>query len=60
MNEKVSSLIKKYRNVSGDFDDNRKFIFNCLSLRPDLTVEEAGLGNISNQILVHETRQIQG
>ena len=45
MNEKVSSLIKKYRNVSGDFDDNRKFIFNSKNLLPNLNVVETQLNN---------------
>ena len=60
MNEKVSSIIKKYRNLSGDYDNNRIFIFNAISLTPDLTVAEAGLGNISNHILVYETGQVKG
>ena len=58
MNEKVSSLIKKYRNVSGDFDDNRKFIFNSKNLLPNLNVVEAQLNN-NALIFVIETGQVK-
>ena len=58
MNEKVSSLIKKYRNVSGDFDDNRKFFFNSKNLLPNLNVVETQLNN-NALIFVIETGQVK-
>ena len=58
-NEKVSSLIEKYRNLSGDFDDDRKFIFKAKNLQPNLTVAEAGITNNEN-IFIINTRLIKG
>ena len=42
-NERVSDIIKKYRNKSGDNDPNVKFIFNAKCLNPTLYVSEAGI-----------------
>ena len=39
--DKVSSLIEKYRIKSGDKDPNKKFIFNAKSLNESLTIIEA-------------------
>ena len=43
--EKVSDIIQRYREKSGDYDENRKFVFNAKSLVKGLTVAEAGLNN---------------
>ena len=56
--EKVSSLIEKYRNKSGDRDDNKKFIFNAKNLNLSLTVAEAGITNNAN-IFVAFTKKVQ-
>ena len=50
LNEKVSDIINKYREESGDYDDAIKFIYNAKALHPSLTIKEVGLsenGNIS-------------
>ena len=43
--EKVSEIIKRYRNKVSDFEQNKKFIFNAKELNPNLTVAEAGITN---------------
>ena len=45
LDEKVSSIIEKYRDLSGDRDPYKKFIYNAKALYPNLTVIEAGLIN---------------
>ena len=45
--DKVSDVIKKYRNKAGDHDYT-KFIFNAKNLDPCLTVAEAGITNNTN------------
>ena len=52
LNEKVSEIIKRYRNKASDFEDNRKFIFNAKDLNPTLTVSETGLLNNDNIFVV--------
>ena len=49
--DKVSDIIEKYRNKSGD-KEKRLFIFNAKNLNPDLTVVEAGITNNSNIFVV--------
>ena len=56
-NEKVSSIIEKYRMQTGDYDPDKKFIFNAKNLRPSLTLAEAGLIN-NSVIFVVTTRGI--
>ena len=51
-NEKVSSIIEKYRMQTGDYDPDKKFIFNAKNLRPSLTLAEAGLINNSDIFVV--------
>ena len=46
--DKVSSLIERYREKSGDYDKNVKFIYNAKNLRVVLTVYEAGIIDNSN------------
>ena len=46
-NEKVSSIISRYRNKSGDTEVKKKFIFNAKVLNPNLTASESGLANNS-------------
>jgi hypothetical protein len=46
-NEKVSSIISRYRNKSGDTEVKKKFIFNAKVLNPSLTASESGLANNS-------------
>ena len=58
MNEKVSELIKRYRNESGDYDP-KKFIFNAKILNPSLTIFEAGI--LDNTIIyVNNIGKIKG
>ena len=57
--EKVSEVIEKYRNKSGDRDPTKKFIFNAKNLAPSLTVAEAGITNNAN-IFVVATKGIKG
>ena len=45
--DKVSDIIEKYRNKSGD-KEKRLFIFNAKYLNPDLTVVEAGITHNSD------------
>ena len=46
-NEKISSIINKYRTKSGDAEQKKKFIFNAKVLNPTLTAAESGLANNS-------------
>ena len=57
--EKVSEVIEKYRNKSGDRDTTKNFIFNVFALNPDLTAVEAGLHNNAT-IYVVATKGIRG
>ena len=57
LDEKVSSLIEKYRNNTGDHDSSKKFIFNARNLNLSLTVAEAGITNKAN-IFVVNTKMI--
>ena len=57
--EKVSDLIQKYRNESGDSDCSKKFIFNGKQLNGYLTVAEVGIVKDAN-IFVVPTKGIKG
>ena len=48
---KVSDIIEKYRNKSGD-KESRLFIFKKKILNPDLTASEAGISNNANIFVV--------
>ena len=50
--ERVSEIIEKYRNKSGDYDLSKKFIYNARALYPKLTVAEAELTNNANIFVV--------
>ena len=50
--DKVSDVIEKYRNKANDRDPSKKFIFNAQSLKPSLSVAEAGISNNSNIFVV--------
>ena len=50
--DKVSDVIKKYRNESQDFDETKKFIYNAIQLNPSLTLEEANMCNNANVFVV--------
>ena len=58
-NEKVSTIIDRYRAKSGDKDPTKKFIFNAKNLAPSLTLSEAGISNNAN-IFVVATKGIKG
>ena len=45
--EKISEIIKKYRQKSSNYNKNIDFIFNAKHLNPSLTVSEAGLTNFN-------------
>ena len=53
-NDKVSDIIEKYKNKSGDRNPEKKFIFNAKMLSPNLTVSEAGIIDNSNIFVVSE------
>ena len=57
--EKVSTLIQKYRNKSGDLETNKNFIYNAKILNPSLNCAEARLSDNSS-IFVINTRVIEG
>jgi len=59
LNEKVSDLIQRYREKSGDRDQSKKFIFNAKNLNQSLTIGEAGISNDGN-IFVVTTLGIKG
>ena len=59
LSDRVSALIEKYRNKSGDRDTTKKFIFNAKNLDQSLTVAQAGINNNSN-IFVVTTQGIKG
>jgi hypothetical protein len=59
LDEKVSDLIQRYRNKTGDHDPTKKFIFNAKALNHDLTLAEAGLSN-NAYIFVVATKGIKG
>ena len=50
--EKISEIIQKYRNKSGDFDLHRTFIFGARKLNPSLTVMEQGLNDLNTITVV--------
>ena len=56
--QQVSSIIERYRIKSGDFDVDKKFIFNAKNLPPYLSFAEAGLSNNAN-IFVVKTKRIK-
>ena len=58
LDEKVSSIIDKYRNKTGDKEE-KKFVFNAKSLNQTLNAAEAGLMNNST-IFVLRTKDIKG
>jgi len=53
--EKISSLIRKYRNKSGDYSYNKEFIYNAeiLDLYSPLTIEELGIINSANIFVIN-------
>ena len=59
LNEKISKVIERYRNMASDFKETEKFIFNAKALNPSLTVIEAGL-NDGALIFVVETKGVRG
>ena len=50
--ERVSEIIEKYRNKSGDYDFSKNFIYNAMALHPSLTKAEAGLTESANIFFV--------
>ena len=59
LEEKVSTLIDKYRKISNDNDSSEKFIFNEKRLNNDLTLSEAGVSN-GSEIFVVSTKGVKG
>ena len=57
LDEKVSDIIEKYRNKSGDMDPNKIFVFNAKKMNPNLTVEETGIVNNGNIFVVSKKQQ---
>ena len=57
--DKVSEVINKYRQKSGDNDMTERFVYNTKNLVPELTVAEQGLIN-SAVIKVISTKGIKG
>ena len=58
MNEKVSELIERYKNESGDYMA-QKFLYNAKYLNPHLTLAEAGISN-GSYISVSNPGEIKG
>ena len=52
INEKVSDLIEKYRNETGDRDLTEKFVYMAKVLNPAITLREAGMENNSSVFVV--------
>ena len=59
INEKVSDIIEKYRNETGDRDLTKKFIYEARALNPSLTLLEAGMENNSS-VFVIVTKGVKG
>ena len=59
LDEKVGTIIERYRNKTGDKDTTKKFIFNAKSLNPTLSLAEAGITHNAN-IFVMVTKDIKG
>ena len=57
--DKVSEAIQRYRNISRDFDDTEKFVYNAIQLNPSLTLEEANMGDYGN-VFVVVTKGVKG
>ena len=57
-NEKISSLIEKYRVKANDHNQKEEFIFNAMKLDPNKTLIEAGLRN-GSKIIVIDMRDIK-
>ena len=53
-NEKVSTLIEKYRSKTGDLENTKVFIFNAKELRPNLTCKNSGLYNNSTVFVINK------
>ena len=58
-NEKVSTLIEKYRNKTNDRDLTEKFVFNANTLDPQLFVFETGITDGSH-IFIVKTKGVDG
>ena len=55
LNDKVSDVIKQFRNKANDFDfQHEKFIFNAKRLCETLTVAEAGMSNNSIVYVIND------
>ena len=52
INEKVSDIIEKYRNETGDRDLTEKFVYMAKVLNPAITLREAGMENNSSVFVV--------
>ena len=50
--DKVSLIIERYRGLSLDYDNKKKFIFNAKNLSLLLTVAEAGITDGANIFVV--------
>ena len=59
LDEKVRDIIERYRNMSGDRDLSKKFIFDSLDLDPDLIVAESNLTD-NARIFVIRIRGVKG
>ena len=57
--DRVSTIIKKYRKKGNDYDEDRRFIFNARILHPSVSLREAGITNDSN-VFVEVTRAMLG
>ena len=51
--ENVNSIIERYRNKSGNRDENLKFVFNAKRLSPNLIIKDAGISNMANIFVFH-------
>ena len=51
-NGKLSDIIEKYRNKSGDSDPEKRFYFDSKRINPNLTLKENGIMNNSNIFVI--------
>ena len=55
-NEKISSVINKYKIKTNDFK-NYSFVFNSMKVNPDLTVEQVGLKDNGHLFVLEENNK---
>ena len=57
---KISNVIDKYKNQSGDYSSSNVFLFNANTLNPELSVFESGLKDMSIILVINNISIISG